>query len=157
MTRSEATLVDANLPANVSGKTLYLTGDISRLRGRLEGAARIFVVDKLYRIALTLIVALATACHDAHPAYVVDVVLPGFDATGKLQPGDRIVAIDGAPLDAPVVPALVNAVNARDGAPVTLAFERDGKTQTIIVRPQLDRTKDGRTSWVLGIRPRAEL
>ena len=106
-----------------------------------------------YRIALSLIIAL-TACHDAHPAYVVDVVLPGFDATGKLQPGDRIVAVDGARLDEPVVPALVKAVNARDGAPVTLAFERDGTTQTITVRPQLDRTKDGRTSWVLGIRPR---
>ena len=66
---SEATLVDANnllvaspdqrlgfdffgsmvtdVPANVSGKTVYLTGDISRLRGRLAGAARVFVIEEL--------------------------------------------------------------------------------------------------------------
>jgi PDZ domain-containing protein len=94
------------------------------------------------------------ACHEERPAYVVDVVLPGFDATTKLQPGDRILEIDGEPLRAPVVAALVSAVNARDGAPVTLSVERDGRDQTIVVRPQQDRTNDGRASWVLGIRPR---
>lgn len=86
--------------------------------------------------------------------YVVDVVLPGFDATTKLQPGDRIVAIDGEVLHAPVVSALVTEVNAHDGAPVTLVVERGGHEQTIVVRPKQDRTRDGRTSWVLGIRPR---
>ncbi|MFZ5894865.1 MAG: hypothetical protein ACOY0T_27640 [Myxococcota bacterium] len=67
--RSEATLVDArNLlvaspdqrlgfdffgtlsgepPADVSGKTLYLTGDVARFRGRIEGAARVFAVEEL--------------------------------------------------------------------------------------------------------------
>jgi hypothetical protein len=68
-TRIEATLVEASnllvaspdqhlgfdffgavvskLPADVFGKSLYLTGDISRFRGRLEGAARIFVVEEM--------------------------------------------------------------------------------------------------------------
>lgn len=86
---------------------------------------------------------------------MVDVVLPGFDATTKLQPGDRIVAIDGEPLGTPVVPALVSQVNAHAGSPVTLTVERAGQEQTIVVRPQQDRTNDGKTSWVLGIRPRA--
>lgn len=36
-----------DLPADVSGKTLYLTGDLARFRGRLEGAARVFAVDGL--------------------------------------------------------------------------------------------------------------
>ena len=85
---------------------------------------------------------------------MVDVVLPGFDATTKLQPGDRILEIDGEPLREPVVAALVNAVTAHDGAPLTLSVERNGHEQTILVRPQQDRTKDGRVSWVLGIRPR---
>ena len=39
--------VVSELPADLSGKSLYLTGDISRFRGRLEGAARIFVVEEL--------------------------------------------------------------------------------------------------------------
>lgn len=68
-TRIEATLVDAgnllvaspdlrlgfdffgsvvtDLPADVSGKTVYLTGDIARLQGRLEGTARTFVIEEL--------------------------------------------------------------------------------------------------------------
>jgi len=94
------------------------------------------------------------ACREERATYVVDVVLPGFDATTKLQPGDQIVAIDGEPLRAPVVPALVSEVNAHAGSPVTLTVERGGNEQTIVVRPQLDRTSDGKTSWVLGIRPR---
>jgi hypothetical protein len=68
-TPSEATLVDArnllvaspdqrlgfdffgavvgDLPADVTGKTLYLTGDVARLSGRLDGAARVFAVEEL--------------------------------------------------------------------------------------------------------------
>ncbi len=68
-TRSEATLVDARnllvasvdqrlgfdffgavvneLPTDVAGKTLYLTGDVARFRGQLAGAARIFAVEEL--------------------------------------------------------------------------------------------------------------
>ncbi|HVJ18720.1 MAG TPA: hypothetical protein VM686_25035 [Polyangiaceae bacterium] len=68
-TRSEATLVDERnllvaspdqrlgfdffgavsheLPADVSGKTLYLTGDVARFRGLLDGAARVFAVESL--------------------------------------------------------------------------------------------------------------
>jgi hypothetical protein len=69
--RIEATLVDANhvlvadpdlrlgfdffgavvaeIPADVSGKTVYLTGDVTRFRGRLAGAARVLVVEELSR------------------------------------------------------------------------------------------------------------
>ena len=36
-----------DVPADVSGKTLYLTGDVARLGGRLEGAARVFAVEGL--------------------------------------------------------------------------------------------------------------
>lgn len=66
---SEATLVDARnilvaprgqrlgfdffglvldeLPEDVSGKTLYLTGDVAMLRERCEGAARVFAIEGL--------------------------------------------------------------------------------------------------------------
>jgi hypothetical protein len=36
-----------DLPADVAGKTLYLTGDVARFRGRLDGAARVFAVEEL--------------------------------------------------------------------------------------------------------------
>src|SRR5687767_7166208 len=39
--------VVADVPADVTGKTVYLTGDIARLRGRVAGAARVFVIEEL--------------------------------------------------------------------------------------------------------------
>src|SRR6188768_3204347 len=36
-----------DLPADVAGKTLYLTGDVARFRGRFDGAARVFAVEEL--------------------------------------------------------------------------------------------------------------
>lgn len=39
--------VVSDVPADVSGKTLYLTGDMARFSGRLEGAARVFAVEGL--------------------------------------------------------------------------------------------------------------
>jgi len=38
-----------DLPADVSGKTVYLTGDLARFRGRLAGAARVFAIEELSR------------------------------------------------------------------------------------------------------------
>jgi hypothetical protein len=67
--RSEATLLDArnvlvasldqrlgfdffgavvdDVPLDVAGKTLYLTGNVARFRGRLDGAARVFAIEEL--------------------------------------------------------------------------------------------------------------
>jgi hypothetical protein len=39
--------VVADVPANVAGKTVYLTGDIARFRGRVAGAVRVFVIEEL--------------------------------------------------------------------------------------------------------------
>jgi hypothetical protein len=36
-----------DLPADITGRTLYLTGDVARFRGRLDGAARVFAVEEL--------------------------------------------------------------------------------------------------------------
>ena len=68
-TRSEATLVDArnvlvapsekrvgfdffgevldDLPADLAGKTLYLTGEVAKYQERIEATARVFAVDEL--------------------------------------------------------------------------------------------------------------
>jgi len=39
--------VVSELPANVAGKSVYLTGDIARLRERVAGAARVRVIEEL--------------------------------------------------------------------------------------------------------------
>ncbi len=101
-----------------------------------------------------LVLALVLACGGARdqPAYVVGTVLDGYDATGKLAVGDRIVAIDGVALTEPVVDDLVARVNARGGAPVTIAFDRDGERRELTLRPTRDHRARGDV-WVLGIRP----
>jgi C-terminal processing protease CtpA/Prc len=87
------------------------------------------------------------------PAYVVGAVLDGYDATGKLAPGDRIVAIDGLVLREPVVANLVERVNARRGAPVVVTIDRDGALRDVTLKPTRDHSSRG-DAWVLGIRPR---
>jgi hypothetical protein len=39
--------VVTDVPATLSGKRVYLTGEISRFRGRIAGAARVFVIEEL--------------------------------------------------------------------------------------------------------------
>jgi hypothetical protein len=87
--------------------------------------------------------------------YTVHTVLEGFDAAGKLREGDHIIAIDGVQLAWPATPSLVQTVNGREGAAVTLGIIRDGSPLLLVVQPKLDRRRDG-DLWVLGIRPRLE-
>ena len=79
-------------------------------------------------------------------------VKPGYDAYGKLEPGDRILAVDGKPILAegeyappggglikadPLNDSLVGRINAKHGAPVTLTIERDGARRDVAIQPKL--------------------
>lgn len=87
---------------------------------------------------------------------VVDSVMDGFDAIGKLQPGDRIMAVDGEPLHAGHLPSLAERVNARAGAPVTLTVHRAGALRAVTIQPKLDGPwqDEARTvpAWRIGVR-----
>ena len=84
-------------------------------------------------------------------AYVaVGSVLPGYDAEGKLEPGDRILATDGQPL---AFWQLRDRVDQRAGAPMVLTIERAGQTRDVSVTPR-PTEQPGR--WVLGFRPEVE-
>ncbi len=104
-------------------------------------------------VAYVVVCALAGAFYVDHGIetgghyYRVAAVEDGFDAAGKLQPGDRIVAIDGDPLWVERT-SLVERVNAKAGAPVTLSIERNGARLDVVVQPTR-----GRDHWLLGIRP----
>lgn len=88
------------------------------------------------------------ACHGTvvHERRVVAEVLPGFDAHGKLERGDVLVAIDGTPI---VVrgQSLQELVNQRGGAAVMLTIERAGTERSVTVQPT---ARDGK--FLLGIR-----
>ncbi len=77
------------------------------------------------------------------PLLVSD-IKSGFDAEGKLHAGDELVSADGrAVADSAALSAIVNAAG---GAPVAIAFERDGVHQDVTIRPRRDADR-----WLLGI------
>ena len=87
--------------------------------------------------------------------YAVDETSAGFDAHGKLQPGDQIMALDGQPLfmRAPdgKVTSLLTEVNKRNGNPVVFTIKREGTTLDIPLTPKLDKDKDGKPVYRVGI------
>ena len=75
----------------------------------------------------------------------VEEVAGGYPAVGKLMKGDRIIAVDGKPIEK----SLNLAIDERNGAPVRLTFERGNTTQDVTVQPL---GHDGH--WIIGVRPR---
>ncbi len=105
-----------------------------------------------YLSAIVLAFALYT-CHGVESTeryYGVDDVIQnqGYDAVGKLQPGDRIIGFDGAPLLANQGPTLTERVNAKKGAPVTLTVKRGDQTLDVTITP---KKADKEDKWLLGI------
>jgi regulator of sigma E protease len=65
---------------------------------------------------------------------VVNKVDPGTPAAQVLQPGDRIVAIDGKPVGAEQISS---RIRASKGQPVAVTIVRDGKRLTVRATPRL--------------------
>jgi len=127
-----------------------------------------------YLSAIVLAFALYT-CHGMHSDYRwygVAAVKADYDAAGKLQVNDRILAVDGVPLMAKGVRALpsgqlakedslVKRVNAKSGAPVFLTIDRGGMQLIVSIQPKvakdsegkIQKSDDGRPLYLLGIVP----
>lgn len=92
-----------------------------------------------YVAALVLGVVLALTVGFPQPAAgpVVGEALPGSPAAAAgLRPGDRVVAVDGAPVS--TWQELVAQVMARPGKPMRLTLERDGAAVTVEATPRDD-------------------
>jgi regulator of sigma E protease len=100
-----------------------------------------------YISAIFLMFAMYT-CHgqEGHTAFIKSVD-DTYDAHGKLQPGDRIVAIDGKPYYSPGASTLSGILHAKDGASITITVWRhDQRPHTVDVKPKLLLDKDGKPS-----------
>ncbi|HEY6544267.1 MAG TPA: RIP metalloprotease RseP [Dokdonella sp.] len=88
----------------------------------------------------------------ASPPVIGSVVADSGAATAGLQPGDRIVSIDGSAIaDWRAVPAAI-AQHAADGKALELAIERDGQRQLIAATPRRNaNAAAGEPAWLLGI------
>ncbi len=85
--------------------------------------------------------------------YVITELVSGFDSTGKLAPGDRLVAFDQDPVVPGVGLSVAQRVNQRGGAPVTLTILRDGASQDVTLQPIKQATESPEvTIWRLGIK-----
>jgi regulator of sigma E protease len=107
-----------------------------------------------YLSVATLAMALYT-CHGVENRsgwYGVGEVIKGYDAYGKLEPGDRITKVNGQPLFVDSHPNLSERINETKDAPVTLTVERGSRTFDVVVKPQQGKAPAGQPSWMLGVK-----
>jgi regulator of sigma E protease len=127
-----------------------------------------------YVSAVILALGLYT-CHGVDSSwhwYGVAAVRDGYDAAGKLAVGDRIIAVDGAPIlargdyqpaNAPPLhsDSLVERVNAKNGRPVTLTVIRGDAPVEVTITPKKatdektgkELLQNGKPVYLLGIVP----
>jgi len=89
---------------------------------------------------------------------VVDHIREDSDAYGKLDPGDRLLAIDGQDLTYGLQPMreLGAFVRASRGRPVSIVAERDGTSRTVVVTPAPDDAMEYRLGVVFHYQPDRE-
>ncbi len=77
------------------------------------------------------------------PCFVHEVVSGGPAEAAGVHPGDRIVAVDGQPIDDLDIRAVVQRIKGPPGTPVTLTIERPGEArrEVTIVRAVLSKPK----------------
>jgi regulator of sigma E protease len=110
-------------------------------------------------LSAIVLALLLYSCHGVDVArwYGVDSVLKDYDAYGKLERGDRIVAIDHQPLTWGDGTQLVRRVTESGGAPLTLTIERKGQSREVVLQPHLDKDAgSGKMIWRIGVQPYAQ-
>ena len=75
---------------------------------------------------------------------------PKAPAAGKLQPGDRVVAVNGQPVSS--YDDMRAKVSGSPGRPVTLGFVRHGQTMSVTLTP-VPVTVNGKTIGRIGVSP----
>jgi hypothetical protein len=108
-------------------------------------------------VALVVFAAVLTWGLPGNSYYRIGETAPGSAAHGVLEPGDRIIAVDGEPVwfrasDERSVP-LSEIVDRSRGRPLALTYERAGARRTATVTPRLDERSG---AYRLGIQLLAE-
>jgi len=92
-----------------------------------------------YISAIFLAFGLYTCHGQPSDTYYVGNVMDGFDAKGKLEVNDRIIAVDGVPMFAPDSSRLSEVVGKKAGKPIDITVLR-GHVQvvTVSIHPKLN-------------------
>jgi regulator of sigma E protease len=131
--------------------------------------ATIFAGPATNYISAVFIVFVLYSCHGMNSSwswYGVGAVKDGYDAQGKLEPGDRILEVDHMPLLARgellgmQSDSLIGRVNSKGGKAITLTIDRDGRQFDVQIQPKLAKDddgkellQDGKPYYLLGIVP----
>jgi len=92
-----------------------------------------------YISAIFLAVALYTCHGQPTDTWYIGDLTAGYDAASKLQPGDRIIKVDGVAMFSPDSTKLSAAINKKGGQPVELVVLRGNFPQKpITITPKLD-------------------
>lgn len=111
-------------------------------------------------IAFVLLFFLAFGIQE--PSQNVDQISPGTPAVGKLQPGDKLVSVDGVKGDQEAIANQINthkcAGKQKDGCkaaePATVVIDRDGEKKTLEITPVYDAKVDrNRLGFAFGVQP----
>ena len=78
--------------------------------------------------------------HPSTPPIVSGVVADGPAASAGIQPGDRILAIDGSRIDR--FEDIANAAMVNAGAQMVVDFERAGIAKSVTITPKIVETRD---------------
>lgn len=109
----------------------------------------------LFAIAIGIVLFLSAGVDVTTGWWTVGDVNPGWDAQGKLQKGDRILAIDDEPIyflnRGEMGPEISEVVDKSGGRPLRLRVLRQGRATEVTVKPRLDKeTGKYRLGIVLG-------
>jgi PDZ domain-containing protein len=125
-------------------RELVYPGDVTAEEAREENAQLLERSQESAKVA-----ALRELRKEVPELVVVDSVLDGAPADGKLVPGDVVISVDDAPISEPL--DVVEAVTAHEpGETVEFVVERDGGRRTVTVGSQAAE-RDGRT--IVGFSP----
>jgi regulator of sigma E protease len=87
--------------------------------------------------------------------YVVDKAQTGFDADGKLQSGDKIIAINDelvyVSYEGKSQKGLLERIQPTKDQPIKVTVERNGEKMDFQVAPKLDKDSKGNAAYRLGI------
>lgn len=112
-------------------------------------------------IAFVLLFFLAFGVQE--PSQSVDQIQSGTPAAGKLEPGDKLISVDGVGGGQEAIANQINshecaAAKPKDGCraaePATVVVERDGERKTLEITPVYDaKEKRNRLGFAFGLQP----
>lgn len=98
--------------------------------------ALISLAGPLCNLLLAFIVSLIVIWSTSVPVLQVAEVIPGTPAASVLQPGDRILEMDGTPIF--TLDQITSIIQRSAGAPIEIELRRDGTATSVTLQPEFE-------------------